>query len=576
MIGAGGVQFCPDMRIALAQINVTVGALAPNAEKILRLSEEARALGAEWVVFPELALCGYPPEDLILKPHFLEDTEAQVRMLAESLPKDLVVLAGAPDVAEGRVYNAAIVWHGGRVAGRAHKMLLPNYGVFDEKRIFAEGASPTLLTQGGRRVAIHICEDSWVPDAPPCSALREAELTAAVNLSASPFHRGKSLDRERILAAAARTVGAPLCYANLVGGQDELVFDGGSMALDAQGRVVARARAFGDDLLLVDVPEREATTPAPEGVRMIALEAPPARPVPPAPMIPRLEPRLEGPAEVYAALKLGLRDYMDKNGFRRCIVALSGGIDSALVAAIAVDALGAGRVAGVTLPSRFSSEATHGDAAELARRLGIEFFDLAIEDAAQVLRARLAGAIPGGLSGLADENLQARVRGILVMALSNHFGWLVLSTGNKSEIATGYSTLYGDMCGGFSLIKDVPKTLVWALARWRNAQGATPPIPPSTIERPPSAELRPNQLDSDALPPYDLLDPILERYVERDWSLERIVADGFDAAMARRVIRLVDLSEYKRRQGAPGVKITPRAFGRDRRMPMTNLYRERT
>ncbi len=563
------------MRIALAQINVTVGALAPNAEKMARIAHEAAAAGADWVVFPELSLCGYPPEDLILKPHFLHDAEAQAVRLASLAPPEIVTVFGAPDRQGGRVFNAAMICQGGRIVARAHKMLLPNYGVFDEKRLFAEGDRLTVADWGGVRIGIHICEDSWSPQERSCVLLGEAGLGALVNLSASPYHRGKIGERERILAGAASAARAPLCYTNLVGGQDELVFDGASFVLSPEGTVRARARAFHDDLLMVDIPDpRRARGSVPLGVNLVTLESPRSRP-PPPPAPARVEPLLDPPAEVYEALKIGLRDYMDKNGFQRCVVSISGGVDSALVAAIAADALGPARVAGVTMPSRYSSAGTRGDAEALARGLGMEFLELPIEGPFRAVLETLAPAFAGREPGLAEENLQARIRGVLVMALSNKFGWMVVSCGNKSEFATGYCTLYGDMVGGFSLIKDVPKTLVFELARWRNAQSAAPVIPPSIIERPPSAELRPGQRDTDSLPPYDVLDPILERYVERNWSYDRIVGDGFDAATVRKVIRLVDLSEYKRRQGAPGVKITPRAFGRDRRMPVTNLYLER-
>lgn len=565
------------MKIYLAQTNVTVGALRPNAEKMVRLAREARAADAELIAFPELALCGYPPEDLILKPHFLEDVESMLRGMASELPGDLVAVVGAPLRDGGFVFNAAHVFHEGRIVAVARKMLLPNYGVFDEKRLFSEGTKPLALDIGGVRIGLHVCEDSWRPHEAPCAAFAGAGLSGLLNISASPYHYGKSRLRETMLGAAAEVVQAPVLYCNLVGGQDELVFDGTSMAVEAGGRVAARAASFLDDLLAVDLPERKAVHSAPGDFERLSL----ARRPDAAPKTARsfsgerMESPPEGMAEVYSALKLGLRDYLDKNGFEHCVVALSGGIDSALVATVAVDALGAGRVTGVTMPSRFSSAETRGDAALLAKNLNIDFLTIPIENVFGACLNELSPAFHARPPDLTEENLQARIRGVFIMALSNKFGWLVISTGNKSELATGYCTLYGDMCGGFALIKDVPKTLVFELARWRNAQGSHPVIPPSTLERPPSAELREHQRDSDHLPPYDLLDPILERYVERDWSFPRIVQDGFDAAMVRKVIRLVDLSEYKRRQGAPGVKITPRAFGRDRRAPITNLYRER-
>jgi NAD+ synthase (glutamine-hydrolysing) len=405
--------------------------------------------------------------------------------------------------------------------------------------------------------------------------MRGGTLDLLVNLSASPYHRGKALQRQSILRRAAAAVDAPVLYCNLVGGQDELVFDGTSLAVAPDGTLLARAKAFEEDLLFVEVPMRlrgdEASHPECETV---TVDWSPATVTPPP--VPRFEPLPDEAAEVYAALVLGLKDYVNKNGFRRCVVALSGGIDSAIVATIAVDALGPDRVAGVTMPSRFSSAETRGDAEMLAHNLGIEFHSIPIEGFFGAFLKDLDPVWTGRPPDITEENLQARIRGVTIMALSNKFGWLVLSTGNKSEIATGYCTLYGDMAGGYALIKDVPKTLVFDLARWRNTQGPAPVIPPSTIERPPSAELRPDQRDTDSLPPYDVLDPILERYVEQDQSFDRIVAGGFDPAIVRRVIRLVDTSEYKRRQGAPGVKITPRSFGRDRRMPITNLYRERT
>lgn len=561
---------------ALGQINVTVGALMPNAEKILRVAGAARAAGARLIVFPEMSLAGYPPEDLVLKPHFLEDCRVEIARLAAGLPPDALVIVGAPhrDPESVRPHNAAYVFHQGFVRGIARKILLPNYGVFDEKRVFVEGARPSVIRAGPFAVGIHICEDSWIPDGRPCRAMAGGHVDVLVNLSASPYHRGKAEQREGFIRRAASAVGTPVLYCNLVGGQDELVFDGASFAMARDGAILARAKSFEEDLLFVEVPMllRGDEAVFSECDEIVVDWSPASTEPPPA---PRLEPLPDDAEEVYAALQLGLRDYVDKNGFRRCVVAISGGIDSALVAAIAVDALGPERVVGVTMPSRYSSVETRLDAERLASALGIEFHAIPIEGMTTAFLDELNPVWPGRAPDITEENLQARARGVTIMALSNKFGWLVLSTGNKSEIATGYSTLYGDMCGGFALIKDVPKTLVFELARWRNQRGGPPPIPPSTIERPPSAELRPNQLDSDSLPPYEVLDPILERYVEQDQSFSQIVAGGFEPDAVRRAIRLVDASEYKRRQGAPGVKITPRAFGRDRRMPITNLYRER-
>ena len=492
------------------------------------------------VAFPELALSGYPPEDLVLKPHFLQDVETELSQLARVLPPETTVIVGAPRNMGGLTYNTAVVFRGGREIATYRKMLLPNYGVFDEKRVFAAGDQPVIIEVAGCRVGLHICEDSWFVDESPCQLMAQAGVDAVVNISASPYHRGKQLLRERILTRAAKHIGAPLYYCNLVGGQDELVFDGGSLIATGQG-LRARAKQFEEDVLDS------------------------AHPV--------LCPALESEAEVYAALVLGLRDYTNKNGFKGVILGISGGIDSALVAALAVDALGADKVTGITMPSRFSSGETLSDAHLVAKNLGIRLYEAPIKTLHEQYLAELSPLWPGRVPDTTEENLQARIRGNIVMALSNKFGWLVLTTGNKSELATGYCTLYGDMAGGFAVIKDVPKTLVFSLARWRNTRGEV--IPVSTIERPPTAELRANQKDQDSLPPYDVLDGILERYVERDESADAIIAAGFDEATTRRVIRLVDLNEYKRRQGAPGVKITPKSFGRDRRLPITNRYGER-
>lgn len=538
------------LAIIVAQINPTVGALEHNADLILTASLRAAQAGADVVVFPELALSGYPPEDLVLKRHFIADVELQLERIAASAPAGVVLLVGAPVMSEGRVYNAAVVIQDGATLGRYHKMTLPNYGVFDEKRVFTEGEEPMVLTVKGQRLAVHICEDSWSTEFASTTSLKDIGADILINLSASPYHLGKLEVREDILGRTAAFLGIPLLYCNLVGGQDELVFDGGSFALDAGGRMIAKAKLFEEDLLRIDCP-------------IIGNAA--------APIVQSLDSE-----EIYWALCLGLKDYVNKNGFGRAVIAISGGIDSALVAAIAVDALGADRVVGVTMPSRFSSSGTLSDAHELGRRLGMEFYAVPIKQIHDLYLAELSPLWPGKTADTTEENLQARIRGNIVMALSNKFGWLVLTTGNKSELATGYCTLYGDMAGGLAVIKDVPKTLVFELSRWRNAHTPdAPPIPESIIERPPSAELRDNQKDEDSLPPYAVLDPIIERYVERDFSAAAIVADGFDPAVVTRVIKLIDGNEYKRRQGPPGIKITPKAFGRDRRLPITNHYSER-
>ena len=566
--------------IALAQVNPTVGALEGNAARILDEAVRARQQGATLIVFPELALSGYPPEDLVLKRHFLEDCWATLQELAPKLPSDAVVLVGTPQPVDERVHNAAAVLHGGQIVATYHKMILPNYGVFDEKRVFNPGKIPLILQVGALRMALHICEDSWFPDHASVQLLKEARIDLLVNLSASPYHRGKRTLREEVLRKTSAFLDCSLAYCNLAGGQDELVFDGGSLVLDRNGDVLARARQFEEALLLVELDEgnadpilEEPTPPIRRVVHLPPINA--LRPVRHAPVTPSIEPLMADPMEVYAALKTGLHDYVEKNGFTKAVIALSGGIDSALVAVLAVDTLGADRVAGVTMPSQYTSSETLTDADKLAENLGIEYHTVPIQDVHQKLLAGLSPLWSGREPDVTEENLQARIRGNIIMALSNKFGWLALATGNKSELATGYCTLYGDMVGGFALIKDVPKTLVYTLSVWRNQQGPHPVIPPSTIERPPSAELRPDQKDTDSLPPYDILDGIIERYVEKDFGVDQITADGFDPDTVRTVCRLVDVSEYKRRQGAPGVKITPKAFGRDRRMPITNAYRER-
>jgi len=456
----------------------------------------------------------------------------------------------------GKLYNAAMLLTGGQCVAVAKKILLPNYGVFDERRIFSPGMEPLVYEFNGIRLAVQICEDSWWPEKKSFAGLK-GNCDLLVNLSASPYCRGRENEREKMARAATAAVGVPMLYTNLVGGQDELVFDGGGLAMCSDGQIATRSELFSEGSLLVEVSETNGKWEPESGP------------------VAQLPDALE---EVYEALTLGLKDYVNKNGFPGVLVALSGGIDSALVAAIAVDALGKDRVMGVTMPSTITSGETLSDALDLAQRLGIPCLQIPIAPVVDALEGRLTPAseqvtwaepLPGTVM---EENLQARTRGVLVMALSNRFGYMVVATGNKSEMATGYATLYGDMCGGFALIKDVPKLLVFELARWRNAKGEV--IPPSTISRPPSAELKEDQKDSDSLPPYDILDPILERVVEQQAGLKDLLAAGFDEPTVRRVMRLVDRSEYKRRQGAPGVKITPKAFGRDRRMPITNGFRE--
>lgn len=550
------------LRVALAQINTTVGDLSGNIERVWDAARRAAALGADLVAAPELAISGYPPEDLLLRGSFLAACERALAALAARARGLPPIVVGVPEGTAGLPYNAAAVVHDGRVVGRYRKHRLPNYGVFDELRYFQPGSDLPLFEIAGVPVGVTVCEDLWSA-AGPAAPLAARGARLLVNINASPFHAGKSGDRERIIADRARESGLPIAYVNQVGGQDELVFDGHSLVAGPDGQPRARGASMREDLLVMDVP---LAPPRP-------LAAPPI-PVTPAPPAGAGRPPLPAPptappdplAETYDALVLGTRDYVRKTGFRDALVACSGGIDSALVAAVAVDALGPAHVRGVSLPSRYSSAGSVADAEQLAALLGIELWSLPIEALHAAALETLAAPFAGTEPGVAEENIQSRIRGMLMMALSNKFGALVLTTGNKSEYACGYATLYGDMVGGYAVIKDVPKTLVWALARHRNERG--PAIPERSITKPPSAELRPDQLDTDSLPPYEVLDPILEAYIERDEPEAAIVARGFDAATVRRVLALVDRNEYKRRQAAPGIKITPRAFGRDRRMPI--------
>ncbi len=534
------------MRVALAQIDSTVGDIEGNAEKAIRAVAAAEAQGAGLTLLPELVLTGYPPEDLVFKEHFVEENLLALERVSTVCGH--FALVGFVDRVDGALMNAVALCGNNRVQQVYHKRRLPNYGVFDERRYFTPGEHPGLFEIGGALVATTICEDIWVPELAAEAA--DAGAGLLLNVSASPFHAGKGTQREEMLRARARDNGLWLAYVNLVGGQDELVFDGRSVVVSPEGDVIARGAAFDEDLIIADF--------APAGKLGASGD---------------LAPVLEGGAEVYAALTTGLRDYVAKNGFTDVVVGLSGGIDSALTAVLATDALGAGRVHGVMMPGRYSSVGSVEDSRALGEALGIDVRELSIEPAFSALLETLAPSFEGRASDVTEENLQARVRGTLLMALSNKFGWLVLATGNKSELSVGYSTLYGDMVGGFAPLKDVFKTRVYELARWRNEQGPAPVIPESILTKPPSAELRPGQTDQDSLPPYDVLDGILERYVEMDESVGSLVAAGFDPELVERVVRMTDRAEYKRRQGPMGVKITPKAFGRDRRMPVTNRYR---
>ena len=563
--------------MAAAQINCRVGDLEANTAAVLRGIEAARAAGADLVAFPELAITGYPPEDLLLKPGFVEENGACIDIVAEACD-GIVAVVGFVD-RDRDIYNAAAVLAGGRVAGVYHKMLLPNYGVFDEARYFERGSGIfRLYSIGDVRVGVSICEDAWAPDG-PMTVMGYGGAEVIVNINASPYHRLRHIERHAMLTTRAQDVGAAIVYVNLVGGQDELVFDGQSVVYDAAGRLLGRARQFDEDLLVVDIDPVENVRLRVRSPRGPALEynrlpdSDIAGPLPErASLAPRVEPALPEEAEVWSALVTGVADYVKKNGFRRVFIALSGGIDSSVVAAIAVDALGPDAVTGVSMPSAHSSEHSKDDAKRLAANLGIAYLELPIASPFDVLMDTLSAPFSGTEWGLAEENLQARIRGMLMMALSNKFGGIVLTTGNKSEMATGYCTLYGDMAGGYAVIKDVLKTLLYRIALWRNERAGQDLIPQSVLDKPPSAELSPGQLDTDSLPPYDVLDPILEAYVEDDRSVDEIVAAGHDAEIVDRIARLVDISEYKRRQSPPGVRITRKAFGKDRRLPITNGY----
>lgn len=546
------------LRVAGAQLNLTVGDIAGNEAKIAEAMVRAQEAAADVLLVPELAVSGYPPEDLVLRRDFVEANAAALHRLAR-LSGTTTTIVGFVDFATGKgsgaldsesreVANAAGVISGGELQGVYHKVLLPNYGVFDEDRYFIEGADPARIWDiAGVPVGVSVCEDIWLADGPPSQQAAKG-ARVLLNINASPFHRGKATEREEMLAERARAGGATVVYLNLVGGQDELVFDGASVVIGPDGTLLHRSPQFEEDFFVVDVP----TGDDPVGGGSIA-------------------PLLEPTEEIYGALSTGLTDYCGKNGFQGVLIGLSGGIDSALTATIAADALGPESVWGVAMPSRFSSQHSIDDARELAENLGIKFDLIPIDGVYVAHLESLAGLFEGMEFGIAEENLQARARGAILMALSNKFGPMVLATGNKSEMAVGYSTLYGDMVGGYSVLKDVFKTVVYELARWRNKDRTV--IPQNTIDKPPSAELRPDQKDSDSLPPYELLDAILERYVEDDLGVAQIVAEGFSRDTVLSVARLVDGSEYKRRQAAPGVKITTKAFGKDRRLPITNRYR---
>ncbi len=571
------------LRVGLAQIDTTVGDLTGNADKIIDWIQRAKELGVDVVAFPELAITGYPPEDLLLRRSFVEDNLAALDRVAAAIT-GIVAVVGFVDL-DAAIYNGAAILCDGRIAARYHKRLLPNYGVFDEARYFQRGDESPVYRIAGADVGVNVCEDIWDPDGPTHDqALAGAEVI--ININASPYHRGKGAYRETMISTRASDNAAVVCYVNAVGGQDELVFDGHSLICDEHGVLVARGAQFREDLIVYDVdidavaqsrrvdPRRHSAREAGVVRRdTFVSEEPYGGSKPPVRAF--LPPVLDPLAEVWEALVLGVCDYIAKTGFETVLVALSGGIDSSIVAAIAVDALGADSVVGVSMPSRFSSDGSKTDAKALVDGLGMRMMTIPIEQAFEASLETLSEAFADTQFGTAEENLQARIRGNIIMSLSNKFGWMALTTGNKSEMATGYATLYGDMAGGFAVIKDVPKTLVYELCRYRNRIANREIIPQSVIDKPPSAELRPDQLDTDSLPPYDVLDPIIEAYVEEDRTIREITAMGFDPSFVKQVVKMIDRNEYKRRQAPPGVKITPRAFGRDRRLPIANRYQPR-
>lgn len=583
-IGDPNRQQALSVRVALAQINSTVGDLDGNTARIIETIDRAVAGGADIVLLPELAVCGYPPEDLLLRPRFIRENQCSLQRIAQHTHGPLVVVGFVDSDAD--VYNAAAIIHNGNIVGIYHKVFLPNYGVFDENRYFRAGRQCPVFNFGGIGIGVTICEDIWYEGGPASiQAAHGAEVI--LNLSASPYHRGKGDSRRQMLATRARDNVCVFAMCNLVGGQDELVFDGESMIVDEQGAVLAAGKPFEEDLVMADVqveavfrarlhdPRWRKTESFVLGQSLERTEIR-LEPSPRTVAKPQLEPchitPIDRRAEVYQALVLGTADYVRKNGFREVVIGLSGGIDSSLVACVACDAMGPQNVIGVRMPSRFTAQQSIDDAQEVSGNLGIRLLDIPVEPVYTAFLDMLARTFEDRKPDSTEENLQARIRGTILMSLSNKFRWLVLTTGNKSEMATGYTTLYGDMAGGFAVLKDVPKTLVYELANHRNTLGPKPVIPRSVIVRPPSAELRPNQKDSDSLPPYDVLDPILKLYVEDDRSVAQIVALGHEPETVERTARLVDRSEYKRRQAPPGIKITTRAFGRDRRLPITNSF----
>ena len=559
------------LRLALAQVNGLVGGFKANAEKVKSTCAQARKMGADVVLFPELVLTGYPPEDLLFKKSFIENCRETLKKLAP-FTRGLTAVIGFAEQKGKHLYNSSALMCDGKHIATYRKMLLPNYGVFDEKRYFTEGEKPVRFSLKGAQIGLTICEDIWEESGPGKTLCQKGGVDLLLNISSSPYHKGKA--RRQMIIKRAKSYKCPIAYANLVGGQDELVFDGQSLIVDAKGRIIVQGNSFEEEIIFTDVtlPIKTRTKKAaPKAIRSYRAPASLSK-VKIKKTLPTHTYREKSQEEeVYSALVLGTRDYICKNGFSKVVLGLSGGIDSSLTAAIAVDALGPDNVVGVLMPSPHSSKGSVDDALALAKNLNIKTFTFHIVSAMKAYEYILKEMFWSTDPGLAEENLQARIRGNLLMALSNKFGWMVLTTGNKSEISMGYCTLYGDMAGGFAVIKDVPKTLVYKLSHWLNREREI--IPQNVLTKEPSAELRPDQRDTDSLPPYDLLDPVLLRYIEEDLSIEEIKVSGLSKSEIKRIARLVDLNEYKRRQGPPGVKITPKAFGKDRRLPITNRFK---
>ena len=574
------------IRIALAQINTTVGDFKSNKKKIIENIQKAKNLNADIIAFPELTVTGYPPEDLLLRPQFIKDN---FKCLQQIIPetKNITVVTGFVDSSDGKLYNCAAILNDGKHAGSYHKIHLPNYGVFDEKRYFDPGTKPLIFTLNGIKIGISICEDLWIPDSVIDVQALIGDVEVIINISASPYCFGKIAERENLVIKKAITNRVVVNYINLIGGQDELVFDGSSLIVDEKGKVLGRCKQFEEDLLLFDIDvseiknirkndknfiKRKSNFHIKCQLKSIEIPTSTSENKHKQPITNKKQNKLESDTEIYYALVLGTKDYIQKNGFKKVVLGGSGGIDSALTAAIAVDAIGAQNVIGVAMPSEFSSQSSLEDAKQLAANLGIEYKIIPIQKTFDCYKEMLNDTFLDLPFDVTEENIQSRIRGNIIMALSNKFGWLALTTGNKSEVSVGYCTLYGDMAGGFAVIKDVPKTLVYELSENLNDIRGQEIIPRNTIVKPPSAELRHDQKDEDSLPPYDVLDPLLADYIEKNLSIKQILAKGYDEEIVRKVIRLVDLNEYKRRQGPPGIKITPRAFGKDRRMPITSRY----